>query len=55
MFESRFNRPQIQAGIEVATLFKSFLNNEGCFLKRGKTENRTGTAKDHPGSASTCR
>jgi hypothetical protein len=55
MFVSRFNQLQMQAGIEVDSLFKSFLNNEDCFLKRGKTENRTGRAKDHPGSASTCR
>jgi hypothetical protein len=55
MFVSRLNQSQMQAGIGVDSLFKSFLNNEGCFLKRGKTENRTGTAKDHPGSASTCR
>jgi len=36
MFESRFNRPQIQAGIEVATLFKSFLNKKFLFLKQEK-------------------
>ena len=55
MLVSRFNQPQMQAGIEVDSLFKSFLNNEVCFLKRGKTGNRTDRAKDRPGSASTCR
>jgi hypothetical protein len=36
MFESRFNRLQIQAGIEVAPLFKSFLNKKFQFLKQEK-------------------
>ena len=55
MFESRFNRPQMQAGIEVASLFKLFLNNKISILKTGKTENRRGRSKDRPKSASTCR
>lgn len=55
MFVSRVNQSQMQAGTEVALLFKSFLNNEISILKIGKTENRRDRAKDHPGSASTYR